>query len=171
MPLDVEFHPEKIDPSVFIAPGAVVLGDVTVAAESSIWYGSVVRGDTDRIVIGRRTNVQDLCVLHADEDVPCTLGDGVSLGHAAIVHGATIEDDVMIGMRATVLNRARIGTGSIVAAGALVTEGTIVPPGSLVMGVPAKVKGEIGEEHRRRIRLAAEHYVAAARAFRAARSQ
>jgi carbonic anhydrase/acetyltransferase-like protein (isoleucine patch superfamily) len=165
MPLDVHFHPEKIDVSAFIAPGAVVLGDVTIGAESSVWFGSVIRGDCERIVIGCQSNVQDLSIIHADPSLPCLIGDRVTLGHAAIVHGAIVEDDAMIGIRATVLNGARIGSGSIIAAGAVVPEGMIIPPNSLVMGVPAKIRGESSDEHRQRIRYAAEHYVAAAREF------
>jgi carbonic anhydrase/acetyltransferase-like protein (isoleucine patch superfamily) len=165
MPLDIQFHPEKIDASAFIALGAVVLGDVTIGSESSVWFGSVIRGDTERIVIGHQSNVQDLSIIHADAGLPCLIGDRVTLGHAAIVHGAIIEADVMIGIRATVLNGARIGSGSIIAAGAVVPEGMHVPPNSLVMGVPAKIKGETSDEHRRRIRHAAEHYVAAAKEY------
>jgi carbonic anhydrase/acetyltransferase-like protein (isoleucine patch superfamily) len=165
MPLDTKFQPEKIDASAFIAANAVVLGDITIGAESSVWFGSVIRGDCERIVIGRQSNVQDLSIIHADAGLPCLIGDRVTLGHAAIVHGAIIEDDAMIGIRATVLNGARIGSGSIVAAGAVVPEGMVVPPNSLVMGVPAKIKGETSDEHRQRIRHAAEHYVAAAKEY------
>ncbi|MEQ8790007.1 MAG: gamma carbonic anhydrase family protein [Pirellulaceae bacterium] len=163
-----QFRRDLVDASAFIAPSAVVLGDVTIGAEASIWYGAVLRGDSDRIQIGRRTNVQDLCVLHADEGFPCVLGERVTVGHAAIVHGATIEDDVMIGMRAVVMNGARIGAGSIVAVGAVVTEGVIVPPGSLVMGLPGKVVRPTGEKDLERIRRAAEHYVENARRARRA---
>lgn len=168
MNIYTQFEADKIDPSAFIAPGAIVRGNVTIGPQSSVWFGSVIRGDVERIEIGGQTNVQDLCVLHADEDVPCTIGSRVTLGHAAIVHGATIADEVMIGIRATVLNGATIGAGSIVAAGAVVTEGADVPPNSLVMGVPGKVKGEVSAAQRRRILLAAEHYVAAAAEYAAA---
>jgi carbonic anhydrase/acetyltransferase-like protein (isoleucine patch superfamily) len=160
------FRPQQVDATAFLAPGAVVVGDVTIGAESSVWFGAVLRGDADAIRIGRRTNVQDLCVLHADEGFPCTLGDGVTLGHAAIVHGATVEDDVLIGMRAVVMNGARIGIGSLIAVGALVTEGMVIPPGSLVMGLPGKVVRELGDRDRERIRHAAEHYVEMARRYR-----
>src|SRR5690606_15061158 len=142
--------------SVYIAPSAIVLGDVTIAADASVWFGAVIRGDTERIAIGQATNVQDLCVVHADAGLPCIIGERVTLGHAAIVHGAVVENDVMIGIRATVLNGAQIGSGSIVAAGAVVPEGMIVPPNSLVMGVTAKIKGETTDAHRERIRYAAE---------------
>lgn len=159
----LRFRPEQVDPSAFIATQTVVLGDVTVGAESSIWYGAVVRGDRERIQIGRQTNVQDLCVLHADPGFPCVLGDRVTVGHGAIVHGATVEDDVLIGMKAVVMNGAVIGRGSIVGVGALVTEGTIVPPGSVVLGMPGKVKRAAEERDYEQIRHAAEHYVIAAR--------
>lgn len=150
---------DQIDGRAWIAPNATVVGDVTIGAESSVWYGAVVRGDSEQVRIGCQTNVQDLCVLHADPGFPCRLGDRVSLGHAAIVHGAIVEDDVMIGMRAVVMNGARIGRGSLVAVGAVVTEGTVIPPGSLVLGVPGKVLREVREQDRQRIQRAAEHYV------------
>jgi carbonic anhydrase/acetyltransferase-like protein (isoleucine patch superfamily) len=166
MKIDPRPRPEQIDASVYVAAGAVVLGDVTIAPDASVWFGAVVRGDTERVAIGRATNVQDLCVVHADAGLPCVIGERVTLGHAAIVHGAIIEDDVMIGIRATVLNGAKIGSGSIIAAGAVVPEGMIVPPNSLVMGVPAKIKGETTEAHHDRIRHATEHYVAAAKEYK-----
>jgi carbonic anhydrase/acetyltransferase-like protein (isoleucine patch superfamily) len=163
-----KFRPELCHASVFIAPGAVVLGDVTIGEHSSVWYNAVIRGDCEQIAIGRETNVQDGCVLHADPGFPCTLGDRVTLGHGAIVHGAIVEDDVMIGMRAVVMNGARIGKGSIVAVGAIVLEEMHVPPGSVVMGTPAVVKRAAIERDAARIRHAAEHYVAAARFFKQA---
>jgi carbonic anhydrase/acetyltransferase-like protein (isoleucine patch superfamily) len=158
-----------VDPTAFIAPGAVVLGDVTIGPESSVWFGAVIRGDTAAIRIGAGTNVQDGCILHADEGFPCTLGDRVTLGHAAIVHGATVEDDCLIGMKAVVMNGARIGRGSIVAVGSVVTEGTIIPPGSVALGQPAKVRREATDRDRERIAHAAGHYVDAGRVFREAR--
>jgi len=156
-----EYRREQVDATAFVAPNATVLGDVTVGAESSIWYGAVVRGDTEAIRIGRQTNIQDLSVLHADPGFPCTLGDRVTVGHGAIVHGALIEDDVLIGMRAVVMNGAVIGAGSIVGVGAVVTEGTRIPPGSVVLGVPAQVKRSVEERDLERIRHAATHYVQA----------
>jgi carbonic anhydrase/acetyltransferase-like protein (isoleucine patch superfamily) len=165
------FQRELIDPSVFIARGAVVLGDVTIGAESSVWFQAVIRGDTDAIRIGKQTNIQDSCVLHCDAGVPCTLGDRVTLGHGAIVHGATVGDDCLIGIRAVVLNRAVIGAGSLIAVGALVTEGVEIPPGSLVMGVPGRIVRQVTERDRERIRHAAQHYVEAARCYRAARNE
>jgi carbonic anhydrase/acetyltransferase-like protein (isoleucine patch superfamily) len=163
-----KFRPELIAADVLIAPGAVVLGDVTIGAESSVWFNAVVRGDSEKIVIGGQTNVQDLCVLHADPGFPCVLGDRVTLGHGAIVHGATVADDCLIGMRAVVMNGARIGAGSIVGVGAVVTEGTIIPSNSLVLGTPGKVIRATEPRDLERIRHAAEHYVSAARSYRAA---
>jgi carbonic anhydrase/acetyltransferase-like protein (isoleucine patch superfamily) len=167
-PRNTRFRPELVDAAAWIAPTAVVLGDVTIGAESTVWFHAVIRGDTDAIRIGRQTNVQDGCVLHADPGTPCTLGDRVTVGHAAIVHGATVEDDCLIGMKAVVMNRAKIGRGSLVAVGAIVTEGTEIPPGSLVMGQPAKVKRQVTEQDLARIRHAAEHYVEAGRVYRTA---
>jgi carbonic anhydrase/acetyltransferase-like protein (isoleucine patch superfamily) len=169
--MNVRHRSELVDSTAFIAPGAVVLGDVAIGAESSVWFGAVIRGDTEVIRIGRQTNVQDGCVLHADEGYPCTLGDRVTLGHGAIVHGATVEHDCLIGMRAVVMNGARIGKGSIVAVGSIVTEGTEIPPGSVAIGQPAKVKRATTERDRERIRHAAAHYVAAAKAYREARQR
>lgn len=160
------FRPELIDTSVFIADTARILGDVTIGSDSSVWYHVVIRGDAERIVIGRQTNIQDTCVLHADPGMPCLLGDRVTVGHAAVVHGARVDEDVLIGIRAVVLNGAHIGAGSLVAAGSLVTEGTVVPPGSLVMGMPGKVTGPLPERLRGRIAHAAEHYVELARQYR-----
>lgn len=159
-------HDPDIDDAAFIAPGAVVIGQVTVGLGSSIWYGCVVRADLERIEIGRDVNVQDGSILHADPGLPVILGDGVSLGHGAIVHGAVVEADSLIGMRATVLNGARIGTGSVVAAGAVVPPGMAVPPRSLVVGIPARVRKETGETEREMIaettreyrRLSTEHH-------------
>ncbi|MCA9126828.1 MAG: gamma carbonic anhydrase family protein [Planctomycetales bacterium] len=159
------FQPQLIAPSSWLAPTATILGDVRIGDLSSIWFGAVIRGDVARIQIGCRTNIQDLCCLHADEGVPCTIGDGVTVGHGAIIHGATIESDVLIGMRATVLNGARVGTNSIVAAGALVPEGKVIPPNSLVMGTPAKVVRQLTADDTQRILKGAEHYVAASRAY------
>lgn len=161
-----QFRPEQVAATALIAPGAVVLGDVTVGDEASIWFNAVARGDSERIVIGRQTNVQDLCLLHADPGFPCLLGERVTLGHGAIVHGATVEDDCLIGMRAVVMNGARIGSGSIVGVGAVVTEGTLIPPHSLVLGTPGKVVRTTEPRDLERIRHAARHYVSAAADYR-----
>ena len=129
----------SVHDSAFIAPGAVVIGAVELGAESSIWFGSVLRGDINRIVVGAQSNVQDGSVLHVSDDHACILGDRVTVGHRAVVHACTVEDEVLIGMGAIILDGARIGARSTIAAGALVTKNTQVPPGSLVMGSPAKV--------------------------------
>ena len=129
----------SIHPSAFIAPNATVLGNVTLGADASIWYGCVVRGDSEAIEIGEETNIQDLTVMHADPGSPCRIGRRVAVGHRAILHACVVEDLCLIGMGSIILNNARIGTGSVVAAGAVVPEGMIVPPGSVVMGVPARV--------------------------------
>ena len=163
-----QFRPEQVHESAYIADNATVLGDVKVGQRASIWFGAVARGDTERIAIGDETNVQDLSVLHADPDFPCLLGNRVTIGHGAIVHGAIVEDDVMIGMRAVVLNGAKIGSHSIIAAGCVVPEGMEVPAGSLVMGVPGKVKRETTEADRQRIVHAAEHYAKQGTLFRTA---
>ncbi len=157
------FRPEQTHASAYIAPGAVVVDDVTIGAKSSIWFNAVLRGDTAPIRVGRQTNVQDVCVLHADEGFPCVLGDRVSVGHGAIVHGATVEEDVLIGMRAVVMNGAFIGAGSIIGVGAVVTEGTRIPAGSIVLGVPGKIVRQTQPRDLEKIRHAAEHYAAASR--------
>jgi carbonic anhydrase/acetyltransferase-like protein (isoleucine patch superfamily) len=155
-----------IDASAFVAPGATVIGDVTLAEQTSVWFGAVVRGDTESIHIGARTNVQDLSVLHADPGFPLIIGRGVTVGHAAVVHGATIGDDTMVGIRAVVLNGAKIGAGCLVGAGCVVTEGMMVPDGQLVLGVPARIVRPVSSEHRTRIIEAAQHYVHAADIYR-----
>lgn len=149
----------QVDPTAWIAPGAVVVGDVVLGAESSVWYTAVIRADGDAIRIGPRTNVQDGAVLHSDPGIGIDLGAGVSVGHRAVLHGCVVEDDVLVGMGAIVMNRARIGAGSIIAAGALVPEGRQVPPGSLVLGAPAKVQREVTDHELFVVRYAAKHYV------------
>ncbi|MEM9824989.1 MAG: gamma carbonic anhydrase family protein [Planctomycetota bacterium] len=166
MKFETTLRASQIDPTAFVAANATVVGDVTVGAESSLWFGVVARGDVEAIRIGRQSNIQDNSVLHGDPGEPCIIGDRVTVGHAAIVHGATVGDDVLVGMRAVILNGAEIGSGSLIAAGAIVTEGTIVPPGSLVLGVPAKIRGPVQPTHQEMIRHGAEHYVQAAAAYR-----
>lgn len=160
-------HSPRIDDSAWVAPTAALIGDVTLEADSSVLFGAVLRGDTDRIRLGRGSNLQDNVVVHCDEGIPTTIGSGVSVGHAAVLHGCTIEDDCLIGMSATVLNGAVVGAGSLVAAGAVVLEGTVIPPRSLVAGVPAKVRREITDEEFAAIRRNAEHYVELTRAHAA----
>ncbi len=139
------------------------MGDVTVGREASIWYNSVVRADMAPISIGEQTNIQDLSVLHVDENLPCRVGNRVGVGHRAILHGCTVEDDCLIGMGAILLNGVRVGVGSVVGAGAVLTENTEVPPGSLVLGVPAKVVREVDDHLRLRIGETARHYLDLAR--------
>ncbi|MFD3487156.1 gamma carbonic anhydrase family protein [Streptomyces sp. NPDC058665] len=158
----------EIDPTAFVAPTAVVLGEVTMAPGSSVWYHTVLRADGGPIVIGADTNIQDNCTVHVDIGSPVTLGARVSVGHNAVLHGCTVEDDVLVGMGAAVLNGAYIGAGSLVAAQALVPKGMRVPPGSLVAGVPAKVKRELTDEEREGIKLNAAVYLDLAERHRAA---
>jgi len=152
-------HRPDIAADAFIAPATVVAGRVSIGARSSVWYGSVLRGDNEEIVVGEDTNIQDLSLLHADRGFPTVLGDRVTVGHRVIVHGATVEDDVLIGMGAILLNGAKIGSGSVVAAGAVVTPGTEVPEGSLVAGLPGKVIREVRDSDREMIRHAYNSYV------------
>ena len=152
--------------SAFVAPTASIIGNATLAEDSSAFYGVSVRADTAAISVGSGSNLQDNVVLHADPGFPCSVGSGVSVGHAAVVHGCTVEDDCLIGMGATVLNGAVIGTGSLVAAGAVVLEGTVVPPRSLVAGVPAKVRRELTDEEFDGVKANAARYVDLARAHR-----
>lgn len=149
----------RIHEQAVVARGAVVLGDVTVGADSSIWYNAVVRGDVQFITIGAGTNIQDNAVLHVDADSPLTIGDRVTVGHGAILHGCTVEDGALIGMGAIVMNGARIGKNSIVAAGALVTQHTVIPEGSLVMGNPAKIRRSVTEEEIESSLRNAENYI------------
>jgi carbonic anhydrase/acetyltransferase-like protein (isoleucine patch superfamily) len=149
-----------LGPGVYIARTAVVLGDVTLGAHSSVWYNAVLRGDINRIVVGDYSNIQDNAVVHLADDYPCLIGRYVTVGHSAIVHACTVEDECLIGMGATVLDGAVIGTQSIVGANALVTQGTIVPPGSMVLGSPAKVVRSLSPDDRALLRTWADKYVA-----------
>lgn len=143
----------------FVHPLAFVCGDVVLGAGASVWPFAVVRGDNERITLGEATNVQDGAVLHADPGVPCTLGARVSVGHRAVVHGATVGDEVLVGMGALVLNGAVLGAGCIVGAGAVVREGQVVPAHALLVGVPARVVRETTAEERARVRRTAAAYV------------
>jgi carbonic anhydrase/acetyltransferase-like protein (isoleucine patch superfamily) len=155
-----------IDPAAFIARGAIVLGDVQIGADSSVWYYTVIRGDTEQIRIGQGTNLQDFTMVHADPGIPCLIGHHVTVGHRVILHGCIVEDECLIGMGAILLNGVKIGTGSVVGAGALLLEGTEVPPGSLVVGLPAKVVRQVDEKARARIDRIWRHYVEQARRHR-----
>jgi gamma-carbonic anhydrase len=149
-----------VHPSAYVDVSAQVIGDVHIGAESSIWMNVVVRGDVHYVRIGARSNIQDLTLVHVMRDVhPTIIGDDVTVGHSAVVHGAIIEDRCLIGMGAILLNGCVIGAGSIVAAGALVPERMVVPPGSMVMGMPAKVKRPLTPEEAASIKWYAENYV------------
>ena len=140
-----------------------MLGEVSLGRDASVWYNCVVRGDMAPIRIGDETNVQDLTMVHVDAGVPCSIGNRVGIGHRAILHGCTIEDDCLIGMGAILLNGVRVGAGSVVGAGAVLTEGAEVPPGSLVLGLPGKVVRPVDEGLRTRSALTWRHYVAEAK--------
>jgi carbonic anhydrase/acetyltransferase-like protein (isoleucine patch superfamily) len=158
--------PPRVHPTAFIAPGAAVFGDVTVGEEASIWFQATARGDINRIIVGPRSNVQDGAVLHVADEYHCEIGELVTVGHKAVVHACTIEDEVLVGMGAIILDGARIGARSIIGAGALVTGGKQIPPGSLVLGSPAKVVRALTEEEQRGIRVWADRYVTLSRAYR-----
>jgi carbonic anhydrase/acetyltransferase-like protein (isoleucine patch superfamily) len=152
----------------FLAAGATVIGQVTLAARSSVWYGAVLRGDAAAIHIGEQSNVQDGTVVHADPGFPAIVGDRVTVGHGVVIHGCRIDGDVLVGMGAVVMNGAHIGSGSVIAAGAVVTQGTEVSPGSLVAGVPAKVIRRVGDAERELITSGFQHYVERAELHRGA---
>ena len=150
----------RLGRDVYLATGAVVVGDVEIGDHSSVWYHAVLRGDINRIVVGHHSNIQDNAVLHLADDFPCLVGHWVTIGHGAIVHACTVGDEVLVGMGATVLDGAVIGAQSIVGANALVPQGMEVPPGSLVLGMPARVVRALSLEERARIRHWAQKYVA-----------
>ena len=143
---------------VFIAPGAMIIGDVTINEGASIWYNAVVRGDTAPIVIGRRTNIQDNCTLHVDAGAPLVIGDDCTVGHGAVVHGATVGDRVLVGMKAVVLSHARVGAGTIIGACTLVGEHKEIPEGVLALGVPARVARPLKAEETEHILSSAAGY-------------
>jgi gamma-carbonic anhydrase len=147
---------------VYIATGAVVLGDVTLGDHSSVWYNAVLRGDINRIFVGARTNIQDGTVVHLADDYPCRIGERVTVGHGAIVHACTVADEVLVGMGSVILDGAVIGEQSVIGARALVREGAQIPPGSLVLGVPGRVVRALSAEERARMKMLAEKYVQAA---------
>ena len=156
----------ELGAGVFLAETAAVIGDVVIGDESSIWYGTVLRGDVMPIRVGARTSIQDNTVVHVTSGVSgTTIGSDCTIGHAAIIHACTIEDGCLIGMGSIVLDGARIGRGSLVGAGALVTPGTDIPPGSLVLGSPARVKRAIDDKEREQIAFGATHYVELARRY------
>ncbi len=169
MALEIEFAGRRpvVDAGAFVAPTAVLVGDVTVAAGASIWYGAVLRADFGPIVVGAGSNVQDNCVCHTDPGFPLVIGPNVTVGHMAVLHGCTVGECSLVGIGAVVLNGARIGRNCLIGAKALIAEGKEIPDNSLVMGVPGKVVGEVRPEQAERIRRGTEKYVRNWRRYRA----
>ena len=149
----------EIDPTAFVAPGATVYGNVRIGAHASVWFGAVIRAEAAQVTIGERSNVQDGAIIHVDAGFPATLGCNVTVGHRAVVHGATVEDGCIVGIGAILLNGAHIGANSIVGAGALVTEGKRFPPNSMLMGMPAKIVRQLTDDEAARVARGADHYV------------
>jgi carbonic anhydrase/acetyltransferase-like protein (isoleucine patch superfamily) len=157
----------QLGDGAWVADSAEVMGRVTLAENANVWFGAVLRGDTEAMTIGRNSNIQDLSVLHCDIGCPLTVGENVTVGHQVMLHGCTIGDNTLIGMQAVVLNNAKIGRNSIVGAGALVTEGSEFPDNSMILGSPAKVVRTLDEAAATKLRQGAEHYVKNARRFAA----
>ena len=166
MILPYKTHAPRIHPTVFVAPTAVVIGDVEIEEGASVWFGAVLRGDMAPIRIGAGTNIQDNCTLHTDIDTPLIIGPGVTVGHNAVVHGCTIEADCLIGMGALVLNRAKVLNGSIIAAGSVVRQGSAIGPGQLAAGTPAAIKKPLSAEATATIVDAQIHYRHLAEVYR-----
>ncbi|MFO7911383.1 MAG: gamma carbonic anhydrase family protein [Desulfotignum sp.] len=168
MPLYVfKTHTPRIHPSVFVAPSAQIIGNVRIGSDSSVWFQTVIRGDLDTIAIGEKTNIQDLCMCHADEGIPLTIGHGITIGHRSVIHGCTVEDGCLIGMGAVIMNHAVIGKGSVIAAGTVVLEKTVIPPCSLVTGSPGRVKKTYDnpEQLSQSIQSMAQSYLENARSY------
>lgn len=159
-------HVPVLGEGIFLAPQASLIGAVTVGDRVSVWFGAVLRGDISAVEVGEGSNIQDQCVLHVGDDAPCIVRRRVVVGHGAILHGCTVEDECLIGMGATVLNHAVIGEGSIVGAGALVTQGMVIPPNSLVLGNPAKVVRPVRPEEREKTLGYAQKYIKVAQNYR-----
>ncbi len=164
---DTKFRPEQIAPTAFIAQGAVIVGDVTLDEETSVWFNATLRADTTPVRIGARTNIQEGAIFHADPGFPAIIGQGVTVGHGAIVHGAKVGDNTVVGMGAVLLNGVVVGENCIIGAKALLTEGKEFPPGSLILGSPAKVVRPLTAEEIEHNRAAAARYVERSRAFMA----
>jgi carbonic anhydrase/acetyltransferase-like protein (isoleucine patch superfamily) len=162
-------HFPVIAPNVYIADGARIIGQVDLKAGASVWFNAVLRADSEPITIGLRSNIQDNCTMHVDAGYPCRIGSHVTIGHNAVIHGCTIEDNVLVGMHATILNGATIGRDSIVGANALVTENSRIPPGSLVVGIPGRVARQLRAEEIDGIRASSEHYAERAEVYRGER--
>ena len=167
MILEFNGHTPKIGKNVFIAPTALVIGKVEIKDDANIWYGTVLRGDLAPITVGKGTNIQDNCTVHTDHDAPAVIGNGVTVGHNAVVHGCTVEDNCLIGINAVILSHAWIKTGSVVAAASLVKHGQVVGPFHLVAGVPASMKKELSESTVENRQKTARHYTLLAREHRA----
>lgn len=163
---ELDGHMPQLGPNAYVADSAQVIGKVTLEENASVWFGTIVRGDSEHIHIGRNSNVQDGSVLHADEGVPLTLGENVSVGHKVMLHGCTVGDGSLIGIGAVVLNHARIGKNCLVGAGALVTEGKEFPDGSMILGSPARVVRQLTPEQIAGLQRIARHYVENAERFR-----
>jgi len=163
-----DYRPTRltIDPTAFVAPGATLVGEVSVGRNASVWFNATVRGDMEPIAIGAESNVQDACVVHVDRGRPTRIGDRVTLGHGAIVHASVVEDDVLVAMKAVVLSGCHIGRHCLVGAGAVIPEGTRVPEGSLVLGVPGRVVRPLRTDEIERIHANARAYVELSRAYR-----
>lgn len=160
-------HSPNVHPTAFVADNATVIGDVNLGADSSVWFGTVIRGDTATITVGAGSNVQDGTVLHADHGFPLTIGERVTIGHKAMVHGCTIGDESLIGIGAVVLNGAKIGKNCLVGAGALVTEGKEFPDGSMIIGSPAKAVRQLTPEQIEGLRKSAQTYINNGRRYKA----
>ncbi|MDE0085435.1 MAG: gamma carbonic anhydrase family protein [Candidatus Poribacteria bacterium] len=159
MLIEYEGIKPNVHSSVFVAPGAMIIGDVSIGEESSVWFNCVLRGDLEPIRIGCRTNIQDGTVIHMDKEIPCLIGDDVTIGHGAILHSCAIDNEALIGMGGILLTGCQIGERAIVAAGTLVREGQEIPPGTVAMGVPAKVRREATEAELERVRHGKDDYV------------
>ncbi len=160
-------HYPQIDQTAYVADDAQVIGNVVLGSGVSVWFHAVIRGDSDRIVVGAGSNIQDGSILHADEGVPCIIGERVVVGHRAILHGCEVGDDCLIGMGAIVLNRVQLGPGCIVGAGAVVAEGKVFPARSLLLGVPAKVVREVTDQELAKTRDGVDHYARLASIYKA----
>jgi len=163
--MDMAHHHKHIHPTAYVAPNVTLVGEIHVAAEANIWFGCVLRGDNAPIIIGARTNVQDLTVIHTDAGELCTLGEEVSIGHRAVLHSATVEDGALVGIGAIVLNGVVVGREATVGAGTLVPKGMIIPSRHLALGTPARVVRELADEEIEHTRTIAAHYVARAQVF------
>jgi carbonic anhydrase/acetyltransferase-like protein (isoleucine patch superfamily) len=150
---------------VYVAPNATIIGRVTIGQGSSIWFNTVLRGDMDAITVGEETNIQDLTMVHVDDKTPCVIGSRVTIGHRAVIHGCTLEDECLVGMGSIIQNRVRIGTHSLVGSGSVVREGFEVPPGKLVVGVPAVIKRDLTGDEIELIRRIGRNYAARGRQY------